>query len=156
GILSGNQQSTPLLHPHENVDDDPDTDDPVAVDTVIPPGLMKEEERDTLGFRVGGPDKGREDDVSATFQSLAEYKFYPNREPSRVPVHGDLLDNMLCPSTEQVMLVEEVAKKSGKRIKTYHELTKRHDMNEMGFSKKDKHTAYKPPIPKRTKKTTKK
>ena len=138
------------------MDDDPDTDDPVAVDTVIPPGLMKEEERDTLGFRVGGPDKGREDDVSATFQSLAEYKFYPNREPSRVPVHGDLLDNMLCPSTEQVMLVEEVAKKSGKRIKTYNELTKKHDMNEMGYSKKDKHTAYKPPPPKRTKKTTKK
>ncbi|CAL4123354.1 unnamed protein product [Meganyctiphanes norvegica] len=117
---------------------------------------MKEEERDTLGFRVGGPTKGRENDVSATFRSLAEYKFYPNREPSRVPVHGDLLDNMLCPSTEQVMLVEEVAKKSGKRIKTYHELTKKHDMNEMGYSKKDKHTAYKPPPPKRTKKTTKK
>ncbi|CAL4066769.1 unnamed protein product, partial [Meganyctiphanes norvegica] len=81
------------------------------------------------GFRVGGGPKGKENDVSATFRSLAEYKFYPNPEPSRVPVHGDLLDNMMCPSTEQIMLVEGVTKKSGKRIKTYHDL-KKHDMNE--------------------------
>ena len=101
-------------------------------------GVMK----DNMGFRIGH--KGKENDIGATFRSLHKFKPYPNSDPARVPVHGDMLDNMFCPSTDQILLVEEVAKKSGKRIMTNHDL-KKHDMNAHGMLKKDKHTKVKPP-----------
>ena len=81
-----------------------------------------------MGFRIGGGDKGKEDDIAATFRSLQDYKPYPNPDPARVPVHGDLADNMFCPSTDQILLIEEVAKKCGKSIMSNHDL-KKHDMN---------------------------
>ena len=97
--------------------------------------------RNNQGLRVGGTKKGMYNDVSETFSSLKEHMRYPGPiDPVRQVKRGDIIDKMACPSTEQVTLVEELAKESKTKIRCYDDIAKcivaRHDLNQMGYSKK--------------------